>query len=409
MLVLIRPRGVSEGAVALSGACLVIAVGGLPLSSVLQTLHELIGVTAFLVGLFWMTLACERAGLFDRASDFAIRASGGSGRRFLLAVFVLGTATTSILSNDATVVLVTPVVLHACLRRGFSPLPYLFACTFVADTASSMLPVSNPINLLYAERFDIGFIDHAKYLIVPTLVAVTINWLVFHLLFRSEMRSSFSPPEDAVIRVTSSTADRAVLGGLLLIVAGYIASGLVSIGPYWITLAGGIALAAMSVASRRSTIRDVVRVQPPSLYAFIAGLALLVAAVERAGFLQFLGEAALWASESSSLWGLLATVAGTALGTNIVNNWTMALAVTPALAQANASDLLVLGSMLGADIGPNLSVVGSLATLIWMTQVRTAGLAVSARTYLKVGIIVTVPSLIGSTFALYGVYRLLAP
>jgi len=168
-----------------------------------------------------------------------------------------------------------------------------------------------------------------------------------------------------------------------------------------VTFVGGIALGLTALVGRRIAAVDLIRVQPPSLYAFVIGLALVVRATDVAGLLGFLGQSVERAADIGGFGGLLAITVGTALGTNVVNNWTMALAIIGPLARSDASDEVVAASMLGADIGPNLSVVGSLATLIWLTEVRRGGLAVSSGTYLRIGLIATVPTLLAATGTLF--------
>lgn len=400
--VLTRPRGISEGVWALGGGLLLVATGRLSLDDLTHVLGDLTGVLTFLIGLFWITLAARQAGLFEHAARVIVTRANGSGVRLMLAVFAFGTLTTALLSNDATVVLVTPIVLSACLRLGIPPLPYLFACSFVADTASSLLPISNPINLLYVERFDLSFGRHVALLALPTLVAVAVNAGIFYLLFRGQLRAGFNT--DAVRDWSSAplrTADRWIMFGIAAIGFGYLMAASFGLQPWLITLGGGVLLAAVALGGRRITAIDLVRVQPPSLYAFVVGLALVVRAADVAGLLGFLGQAVERAGEIGGLSGLLAVTLGTALGTNVVNNWTMALAISGPLARADASDEIVAGSMLGADIGPNLSVVGSLATLIWLTEVRRGGLAVSGSTYLRLGLIATIPTILAATLTLH--------
>jgi arsenical pump membrane protein len=404
--VLARPRGINEGIWAFSGGLVLAISGCLSLDDIGAVLRDLTGVLTFLVGLFWVTLAARQAGLFERAARAIVSISGGSGPRLMLAVFAFGTVTTALLSNDATVVLVTPVVLSACLRLRIPPLPYLFACSFVADTASSLLPVSNPINLLYAERFNLSFGRHLLLLGVPTLVAVLVNASVFLLLFRSQLRPGY---DVAVVQdwqiAPMAIVDRSIVAGLVLVGIGYVVAGIVGIQPWLVTFAGGVVMATIALAGSRIVPSDLVRVQPPALYAFVIGLALVVRAADVNGLLDTLGRAVSQANEAGGLGGLLAMTFGTALGTNVVNNWTMALAVSGPLVRSGAGDVFVAGSMLGADIGPNLSVVGSLATLIWLTEVRRGGLAVSSRTYLRLGLLTTIPTILAATVALYLVGR----
>jgi len=404
--VLTRPRGYSEGVWALAGGLLMLATGRIGPAETLDALRGISGVVVFLFGLFWLSLVASRAGLIERAAQLTTRMAGGNSHRLLFAVFALGTVITALLSNDATVVLVTPVVLHACRTLRLPPLPFLFACTFVADTASSLLPVSNPINVLFAEQLDISFERHVLLLALPTILAVLVNAGIVHLIFRKQIPRSFDPSELLRNPRRLRGADWLVLVGLVSVAVGYVVGAVTGIAVYWITLTGGLTLGLMALLGRRVTARELVRSQPPALYAFVAGLAIVVAAADEAGLLNVLGSAVARASAAPDLAGLLALTFGTAFGTNLVNNWTMALAIVPSLARDESSELLVMGALLGADIGPNLSVVGSLATLIWLTEVRREGLAVSARTYLGLGIVSTVPALFVAVLALWLLHSL---
>jgi arsenical pump membrane protein len=233
------------------------------------------------------------------------------------------------------------------------------------------------------------------------VLVVSVNAAICLLLFRHDLPRHFQVDRLPDIRPPLRTTDRVITWGLGLVALGYVAAALARLAPYWVTLVGGAALGLTALAGRRIAARDLLTVQPPSLYAFVVGLAVVVAAADEAGLLAALGWAVRQAAGSGGLAGLLGVTVGTALGTNLVNNWTMALAVLPPLERTGAGESLAFGSLLGADIGPNLSVVGSLATLIWLTEVRRGGLAVSGRAYLRLGIISTIPALLCAALALY--------
>ena len=218
--VLTRPWGVREGPWSreLAGGLLQVLTGRLQHTPRWTRCAAWRACWLFWSGCSGWTLAANRAGLFERAARLTVRAAGGDGRRLLAAVFVLGTLTTAVLSNDATVVLVTPVILSACRALELPPLPYLLACTFVADTASSLLPISNPINLLYAEQLDLRFGRHALLLGAPTLLAVVVNAGIFHLLFRAQLPRRFNAGALLDTPLTPATrADRLIVGGLALV------------------------------------------------------------------------------------------------------------------------------------------------------------------------------------------------
>lgn len=319
----------------------------------------------------------------------------------MVSVFALGTVVTALLSNDATVVLVTPVVIQLCRRLEINPLPYVFAVTFVADSASSLVPVANPVNILFAERFDLTFARHVLFLALPTLAGLAINLAMLLVVMRDQIRRSLLDRDStSVDRVVLDLPGRLVAICLILTGLGYVVSAVAEFEPYWITLAGGLLAVLPGLRWGRLKLVELARVQPPSLYAFVVRLALVVAAVEREGLLDRLGSLVTEVQDRPEALGIAGLGIGAAIGTNLVNNWTMGLILIPPLEQGGASESQIFAALLGTDIGPNLTVVGSLATLIWMTQIRDAGLAVSARTYLRLGVTTTLPALAASILTL---------
>ena len=405
VLVLVRPRGLNEGAWAIGGALALLLAGALPLDAVQDTLVDLAGVAAFLVGLFWLSLAADRAGLIDAWGAAIARIAGSDGRALLLAVVLFGVLTTALFSNDGTVVLVTPVVIQLCRRLDIDPLPYAFAVTFVADSASSLVPVANPVNILFAERLDLSFGAHVAYLALPTAVAVAVTAVMLLVVMRERIPRQIARPEGVPDRNWRlGPGARLVAVGLGLTVAGYLAAAFLHVPPYWVTLLGGAVVVLPGLIMGSISRSDLVRVQPPGLYAFVAGLALMVTAVERQGLLRQAGELVSALQARPEIVGVMGIGIGAAIGSNLINNWTMALVLIPPLEAGGADDPLIFAGLFGSDIGPNLTVVGSLATLIWMTQVRQAGMQISAWTYLRLGILTTIPALMAAmlTLALVG-------
>lgn len=400
-----RPRGIDEGVWALGGGVLLVALGALDLSDAVRTAFDLHGVALFLIGLFWLSLAAERAGLIAVWGDRMVGLARGDGRRLLVAVVIFCTLTTALFSNDGTVVLVTPVVLQICRRLELDPLPYVFAVTFMADTASALVPVANPVNILFAERLDLSFGTHVTYLLLPTLVAIVVTTLMLLVVMRERIPRRMHG-EDLAPGGTEPMGRTAWVVGacLALTAAGYVVAAIAGVEPYWVTLAGGMLALAPLIAARITIPTDLVRVQPAGLYAFVLGLALIVAAAEQQGLLDRAGELVVDLQDRPEIVGVMGLGIGAASGSNLINNWTMALVLIPPLDTGNASNAHIFASLFGTDIGPNLTVVGSLATLIWMTQLRRAGVTVTGRTYLRLGLLTTVPALLTAmlTLALVG-------
>ena len=185
LAVLIRPRNLPEGASAALGAAVLLLTGGANLGDLGAVLRDNLTVYAFFLGMMTLTTLAEGAGVFEQLAGAAAWLARGSPRRLFLNVIVLGTVISTFLTNDATALILTPVVYTLVTGLNLDPLPYVFACTFIADTASMTLPISNPINIILGQRFaGLGLADSLHYLLLPSLAAISINLAIFALIFR---------------------------------------------------------------------------------------------------------------------------------------------------------------------------------------------------------------------------------
>jgi arsenical pump membrane protein len=353
-----------------------------------------------------MTIAsvADSAGFFDSVALFAARRACGSGRRLYLAVFALGTLITAVLSNDATALILTPVVYTLVTKLRMKVLPFMFACTFIADTASFLLPVSNPINILVLNTFGSSLPQFLAHLLLPSLFCIGVNVAVFAWLFRGDLDVEYDP---ALLAEPERTREqqgffRFVVGALLLIAAGYILASLFEIPLSFVALAGaGVLLLGATAFGQlqwRRTAQDI----SWSIFAFIGGMFILVRAVEDAGLTAAFGRLVL-AGAKTPFGTVVRVTLGTALGANLINNVPMALVMTSAirsqpLLAAQVRQAAVYGTIFGADLGPNLTTVGSLATMLWLLILRRRGLDISSREYFKLGMMVVPIMLLGGAF-----------
>ena len=193
--IVVRPRGLSEAWVALGGAAILLVGGYLQIGEVPRVLAAQANVYGFFLGLMTIAALAEQAGVFDLFSTLIARLAGGSGFRLYLGVFALGALTTMFFSNDATALILTPIVYTLVTRLRLPVLPFMFACTFIADTASFLLPVSNPTNILVLDAFGTGLRPFLSYLFVPALVCIGINVMLFLVVFRHPLRTRYSTKE----------------------------------------------------------------------------------------------------------------------------------------------------------------------------------------------------------------------
>jgi arsenical pump membrane protein len=358
-------------------------------------------VLLFFVGLMVASAAAERAGVFVVAADWVARLAGGSARRLLVLVFALGTLVTALLSNDATALLLTPVVFSLARRLDVPPLPYAFACALVANAASFILPVSNPANLLVLEGAPMGLDQFVGRLWLPSLASVVATLSVLLALNWGGLGRRYVPPKrpDVTGRV------RAGLIGLGAMTAGYLTADLVGVPLGVVACLGAALLVGLDQAVTGGTSPGVVALARDvgwGLLGLLAGLTVVVAGLQAsgaaatgAGLLRTLGEA--------GPLGLMGVVLGSALLSNVVNNLPMALVAAAALHELPPSETrldLAAALIVGIDLGPNLTTVGSFATMLWLMLLRRRGVAVSAWSYGRVGLVVTPPALLAATAAL---------
>ncbi len=408
-LVIARPRGLNEAWPAAAGAGALLALHLLTLVDLVAVVRETAAVLLFLAGMTVISTVLELAGVFAWAASYAVKASGGNGRRLLVNVFLLGALVTALLSLDVTVVILTPIVYATVVALEIDPLPYLYACTFVANTGSLIFPMSNLTNLLVVNRLDVPFWRFVFLMAAPNFVSVAANIVIFLWLFRNrlprrlpETASSLDPilPTRPFFRWAAAL--------LALVLGGLFVSGLAE-WPLWpVALAGAAALVLVARVAGSAETRMIVRGTPWLLFLFVAAMAAVVRGVEHAGLTQ--GLARLVLSQPDGSVGQFAVTAGiAALGANLFNNIPMTLVMLAVLARTARAWAggLVAATLIGVNIGPALTTAGSLATILWLSLVRRQGVEVPALEYLRVSAI-TVPLVLAvalAVLALGGSFR----
>jgi arsenical pump membrane protein len=408
--VITRPWKLPEAWSAAAGALLMLVVGVVGPGSALGAVAARWDLFLFLAGLMLIAGLADAAGFFDAAGALAAAAARGSGRLLLLSVFVVGALLTAFLSNDATALILTPVVCSIVTRLGLPPLPYLFATTFVADTASVLLPVSNPINIVVVSYLRLPLAGYLAHLLPAAVIVVLINAGAFLLIFRRQLGSRFEIDWRSAMGEAAPHRRHLLLASasLLAIACGYLAASALGASLGAVAVAGGVLLGLVALACGRlrpARVREHVSL---SLLLYVAGLTVLVRGLQDAGV-----TAAVVSGLFRLATGPGAAVAAGALGAagsaNLVNNWPATLFLLSGAQVAHLSGHLAtpfgLGVLAGADLGPNLTPVGSLSTMLWLVIVRRRGIEVSALDYLKLGALVTPPMLLAAWLAIAVTFR----
>jgi len=395
--IMIRPFKLNEAIAAAAGAALMLLGGFIRFDEALSVLAHQWNTLGFFLGLMFISALAEEAGIFEALANAAARWGRGSAVRLYIAVFAVGATISIFLTNDATALILTPVVYALVTRLRLSVLPFMFACTFIADTASFVLPVSNPINIIIQNAFGSTLGTFLRYLLLPSLVAIGLNAGLFLWLFRSNLAQKYElqPPakkesRDPRLLLVSSC----ILG---LISVSYVIGSVVQWPLSFIALGGAALMLITALCLRRLHPLVIVRRISWSIFLFIGGMFVVVRAVENLGFTAAFGNALLRLSGGKPFRAVFLVAGGTALGSNLINNVPMSLVMVSALhhlpPDAPAYHSLAFAAMFGADLGPNLTTVGSLATMLWLLILRRKGLEVSTWEYFKLGMIF-VPALI---------------
>ncbi|MEO8869757.1 MAG: SLC13 family permease [Granulicella sp.] len=383
LLMLLRLRAIAEVYWVATGAALLVLLRLIPLRLAGKAIAEGTDVYLFLIGMMLLSALAEEHGVFHWLAAEAVHRANGSRLRLFTLVYAIGTVVTIFLSNDATAVVLTPAILTAIRRAKVTPLPYLFACALIANAASFVLPISNPANLVV---FHDGMPPLSRWLLafaVPSFLAIAATYLVLRLLFRVELKGTIEPASPEPLNANG----KLVLAGLSLTVAVLLTASSLSLYLGLPTCIAALIIAASISLRARSNPLKLARAISWETITLVAGLFILVDAVQSAGALH-LTEAALHAAERlTPATAAIATGFAVGIANNLVNNLPLGLIAGGTLHATHTTGLLANSVLIGVDLGPNLSVTGSLATILWLIALRKEKLHVSFWTFLKVGIL----------------------
>ncbi len=397
--VIFRPFFWPEFIWALTGAALLVVLGLLPAADALAGVVKGTDVYLFLIGMMLLSELARQEGLFDwLAANAALRAKGSATRLFTL-VFGVGTIVTIFLSNDATAVVLTPAVAAVVkTAEAKHPLPYLFICAFIANAASFVLPISNPANLVIYGSHMPPLLQWLPNYALPSMLSIVGTYLALRWSQRGALRQTVSSEIEVPALTGSSTVAGLGIAGTAVVL---LACSAFDVQLGLPTFLAGVATAALVMAVARRGPMDVLKNISWGVLPLVAGLFILVAALEKTGVTNDLAGllgAAVQRSATGAAW-----VSGMviAVGCNLVNNLPAGLLAGRVVQIADVPQHVRAAVLIGVDLGPNLSVTGSLATILWLTALRREGHSVGAWAFLKLGILVMPPVLL---LALAGVF-----
>jgi arsenical pump membrane protein len=409
VLIMVRPRPFNESTASALGAVILILLGIISPAQTWDVLKTNANILVFFLGLMIISIIAEQAGFFEWCAFKSVKLAHGKGSALLIIVFGLGALLTAFFSNDATALILTPIVFALVTRLKLNALPYVFACAFIANTASMLLPVSNPVNLLAVGRFNINLGEYCKFLLIPSILVILFNIGIFRLIFHREiaapMQNNYSPGPVKIDRYFLFVST-----GLGITAIGYILVSIYGLPLSYPAAGGAVILLAFGFGFGRLKVKQVSSGISWSIFLFIFSLALLVRGLENAGVIQALAAGLAKLASQGPLQALFSVTLGTAFGSNLINNWSMMMVSVSSLgnlSQAPGFDkVLVYGAIMGADIGPNIAILGSLSSMLWLILLRQRGLVIRPVQYLKLGLVVAPPMLIIGVLSLYACSRL---
>ncbi len=397
--VIIRPWALPEAIWAVAGAILLTATGLIPWRDAASAIGRGGDVYLFLIGMMLLSDVARREGLFDWLAAYAVRHARGSAKRLFMLLYGVGIIVTAFLSNDATAVVMTPAVFAAARHARAEPLPYLFICAFIANAASFLLPISNPANLvLYGHHLPPLFTWLGHFLL-PSALAILATFVMLRFAERrhlaggvnSDIAQPALPPGGAV-------AAFGILGTAVVLLTASAAA--VPLGAPT-ALAGSLTTALVLWRKREAPLATLASVSWAVL-PLVAGLFVLVDGLRETGAIGALaGLLHEWAraAPTATAWGAGAAIA---FGSNLTNNLPAGLVASTTVAAGHLPRAVTDALLVGVDLGPNLSITGSLATILWLTAIRREGEEVNFRTFLGRGILIMPPALLLALAGLLG-------
>lgn len=398
----LRPRGLPEAAAAVPAAVLAVALGTVTPAQAWEETRTLAPVVVFLALVLMLAYLCAKEGLFEAVGAAVARRCGGSPRRLLSGVFVVACAVTAVLSLDATAVLLTPVVLATAARAGARARPHVYATAHLSNSASLLLPVSNLTNLLAFTASGLSFTRFAALMALPWLAAIAVEYAVFRRFFRADLAEPVAAPTPGAATRAAPAVPRFTVVVVALTLAGFALSSPLGLDPAWAALAGVLVLGVRALARRHVTPRELVGAASPLFCVFVLALGVVVEAVVTSGPASGLGRLL---PDGDSLPALLGVAAVAAVLANVVNNLPAVLALLPLAAPAGPAHVLAV--LIGVNLGPNLTYVGSLATLLWRRILHRHGIEVDLARFTLLGLLTVPATVAASTVALWGALRLI--
>ncbi|MCW0347343.1 arsenic transporter [Pantoea ananatis] len=409
VLVIWQPKGLSIGWSAVIGAALALLTGVVHVGDIPAVWQIVWNATATFIAVIIISLLLDESGFFEWAALHVSRWGGGKGRLLFTYIVLLGAAVAALFANDGAALILTPIVIAMLLALGFSPgatLAFVMAAGFIVDTSSLPLIVSNLVNIVTADFFKLGFSEYASVMVPVNIASMAATLVMLHLFFRKDIPVAYDlaklkVPREAIRDMRTFKAGWLVL---LLLLTGFIALEPLGVP---VSLVAAVAAFILWLVARKGHVIDtgkVLKGAPWQIVIFSLGMYLVVYGLRNAGLTDYLSSALNGFAEHG-VWGAtFATGFLTAFLSSVMNNMPTvligALSIDGSTAEGVVKEAMIYANIIGCDLGPKITPIGSLATLLWLHALAQKNVTVSWGYYFRVGIIMTLPVLFVTLAAL---------
>ena len=400
LFVIWQPKGLQIGTTAVIGAVAALLLGVVSVGDVLTVTGIVWDATLAFIGIILLSLVLDEIGFFEWAALKMAKLSGGSGNRMFVYILLLGALVAAFFANDGAALILTPILLAKMKHLKMDPaavFAFLMAGGFIGDSASSPLIISNLTNIVTAGYFGLGFWAYAKTMFLPNLLGIIASIAVLWLYFRKAIPLKVdiaALPEPASV-IKNRTMFRLSWGFLALLMAGYFIGDRYDLPVSLFALGGAVVF--LLIANYYKAVKPMMTVKaaPWQVVWFSIGLYVVVYGLKNAGLTDYLSGTVAWLASYGETAAVFGTGVLTALLSAVMNNMPTIMIMDIAVADAGR-DALAYANVLGANLGPKLTPIGSLATLLWLHVLAQKGVRIGWGAYMKVGVVITPPVLIAA-------------